>query len=66
MLEFCDWVSKIALESFNLVVGNDILNKITLADLENCQARRKKEGRADNTIGREIGAAMTMVFTGLN
>ena len=30
--------------------------------MENCQARRKKEGRVDNTIGREKGAPKTMVF----
>ena len=42
--------------------GNDIVSKITLADLENYQARRKEEGRADNRIDHEIGAAKTMVF----
>jgi hypothetical protein len=44
------------------VFGDDIVIKITLADLENYQVRREGEGRADNTIDREIGATKTMVF----
>jgi rRNA-processing protein FCF1 len=39
------------------------MSTIRLADLENCQPRRKKEGRADNTIDREIGTEKTMVLT---
>jgi hypothetical protein len=56
------WRLKIALQRFNSVFGNMIVSKIKPADLENYQVRRKEEGRADNTIDHEIGAAKTMVF----
>jgi hypothetical protein len=56
------WRLKIALQRFNSVFGNMIVRNIKPADLENYQVRRKEEGRADNTIDHEIGAAKTMVF----
>lgn len=56
------WRLKVALERFNSVFGNVVVSRVKPADLENYQAKRKREGRADNTIDHEIGAAKTMVF----
>lgn len=54
-------VLKINLDSFNAVFGNDIVSRIKPADLENYQARRKKEGYSDSYIDQEIGAAKTVI-----
>jgi integrase len=59
-LAYCD-VLKINLDSFNAVFGNDIVSSIKPADLENYQAKRKKEGYSDSYIDQEIGAAKTVV-----
>ena len=56
------WRIKIALERFNSEFGEVVVSQTKPADLENYQAMRKREGRADNTIDSEIGAAKTMVF----
>ena len=39
-----------------------IVSQIKPADLENYQAKRKREGLADATIDQEIGTAKTMIF----
>jgi integrase len=52
---------KICLSRFNEEFGNMIVSKMKRTDLENYQAKRKKEGRADNTIDQQIGEARTMV-----
>ena len=52
---------KIDLNKFNSVFGNVIVSQIKPCDLENLQAKRKAEGKADATIDLEIGAARTMI-----
>jgi integrase len=54
-------VLKINLDSFNAVFGDYIVSSIKPADLENYQARRKKEGYSDSYIDQEIGAAKTVI-----
>jgi len=49
------------LTHFNAVFGDMIINQIKPADLENYQAKRKAEGRADKTIDLEVGEVQTMV-----
>ena len=39
-----------------------IISQIKSIGLENYQVKRREEGRADNTIDNEIGAAKTMIF----
>ena len=56
------WRIKIALERFNSEFAKVVVSQIKPADLENYQAMRKREGRADNTIDSEVGAAKTMVL----
>ncbi len=55
------WRVKISLDNFNSVFGNKIVSQIKPADIENYQAKRKAEGRADKTIDHEAGAAQTVV-----
>jgi integrase len=55
------WRVKLSLEKFNSEFGNVIVSTMKPADLENYQARRRVEGKADATIDQEIGAAKTMV-----
>ncbi len=50
------------LKKFNSEFGNRIVGQIKPADLENLQAKRKKEGCADATIDQEIGKVKTMIF----
>ena len=52
---------EISLTHFNAVFGDMIINQIKPADLENYQAKRKAEGRADKTIDLEVGEVQTMV-----
>lgn len=54
-LQFC-------LDRFNEEFGNMVVSHIKPIDLENYQARRKTEGRADSTIDHQIAAARTMVI----
>lgn len=50
------------LKKFNSEFGNKIVGQIKPADLENLQAKRKKEGSADATIDQELGKVKTMIF----
>lgn len=52
---------KIRLDKFNSVLGDMPVARLKPADLENYQAKRKKEGMADSTIDDEITSARTMV-----
>lgn len=52
---------KINLASFNREFGNVIVSQLRPMDLENYQVKRKREGKADAYVDREIGAARTMV-----
>jgi len=56
------WLVKITLNKFNSVFGNTFVDQIKPADLENYQAKRKKEGKAPATIDHEIGKAKTVVI----
>jgi len=51
----------ICLDRFNETFGGMIVSQIKSADLENYQARRKREGKSDQTIDQEIGAGSTMI-----
>ncbi len=57
------WLLELTLKKFNSEFGNQIVNDITQADLKRYQGKRKKEGKADNTVDSEIGAAKTMINT---
>jgi len=52
---------KICLDRVNEEFGTRIVSDIKPADLENYQARRKRQGKADQTIDQEIGAAKAMI-----
>ena len=52
---------KICLDRFNEEFGSMIVSQIKPADLENYQARRKGQGRADQTVDQEIGSAKAMI-----
>ncbi|MEE9497030.1 MAG: site-specific integrase, partial [Desulfobacterales bacterium] len=54
-------IIKINLRKFNKVFGNTIIAEIRPADLENYQAKRKTQGKADGTVDHEIGKAKTMI-----
>jgi integrase len=54
-------VLKINLDSFSAVFGDYVVSSIRSADLENYQAKRKKEGYSDSYIDQEIGAAKTVI-----
>ena len=56
------WLLELSLKKFNSVFGDMIVSQIKPSDLENYQAKRKKEGLADATIDQEIGTAKTMIF----
>lgn len=49
------------LDQFNKVFGDRIVNTIKPVDLENYQAKRKEEGRADATVDMEIRIVKTMI-----
>ena len=55
------WRTKISLNHFISVYGQQIVNTIKPVDLENYQMKRKKQGRADNTIDSEIGTVRAMI-----
>jgi integrase len=57
---------KIYLKKFNSEFGNTIVNRIKAADLENLQAKRKAEGKADSTVDQEIAAARVVIKTGFD
>ncbi len=50
------------LDRFNEEFGNMVVSQIRPIDLENYQAKRKNEGRADSTIDHQIASARTMVM----
>ena len=54
-------ILKINLNSFNLVFGQFLVNKIKPIDLENYQIQRKEDGKSDSYIDQEIGAARGML-----
>ena len=56
------WRVKLSLEKFNSEFGDVIVSQIKPVDLENYQARRMVEGKADATIDQEVGSAKTMIF----
>ena len=55
------WRIKIALEHFNSHHGNTVVGRISQVDLEDYQAKRKKEGAAGSTIDKELSTVHTMV-----
>ena len=58
----CFWKTEMKLRQFNQIFGNKIIGKIKLADLENYQAKLKKQGLAPNTIDQGIGIIKTMIY----
>jgi integrase len=55
-------IIKIRLDKFNTEFGDWIVANIKLADLENFQTRRLKEGLAHGTVDHEIGKTKTMII----
>jgi integrase len=55
------WRTEISLKHFNAVYGDMIVAKIKPVDLENYQAKRKAEGKADNTVDSETGTIRAMI-----
>jgi hypothetical protein len=56
------WRIKVALDNFNSVFGRDLVSSVKPTDLENYQAKRKTEGKADTTIDQEPGAIKSAVY----
>lgn len=56
------WLVERCLKKFNREFGTRIVNTVKLADLENYQIRRLKEGMAPGTVDHEIGKARTMII----
>jgi integrase len=56
------WLIELSLKKFNAVFGHTIISQVKAADLENYQAKRKREDKADATIDHEIGKTKTMIF----
>jgi len=54
------------LDNFNAVFGNRVVNDTKPADLEDYQAKRKADGRADATVDMEIRIVKTMVKKAFN
>lgn len=52
---------KICLERFNEAFGTMVVSRMKPTELENYQARRKREGKSDQTVDQEIGSAKTMI-----
>jgi len=52
---------QIFLKKFNSEFGTKMVCDIKPVDLENLQAKRKKEGLADSTVDEEITIARTMI-----
>ena len=55
------WRTRISLKHFNAIHGDMIVSRIRSVDLENYQAKRKKLGKADNTVDSEIGTVRAMI-----
>jgi integrase len=60
------WRTEISLNHFNEVHGDLVVGKIKAVDLENYQAKRKSQGKADHTIDHEIGAVKAMINKGFD
>jgi integrase len=56
------WRIELSLRKFNSEFGDMIISHIKPVDLENYQATRHTEGKADATIDQEIGAAKTAII----
>ncbi|MFC1824496.1 integrase [Thermodesulfobacteriota bacterium] len=56
------WLVDLCLKKFNKIFGDAIVSKIKPSDLENYQAKRRKDGLADATIDHEVGKAKTVVY----
>lgn len=54
-------ILSLSLMKFNRVFGNRIVGDIKFSEIENYQAKRKKEGKADSTIDQETGAAKAVI-----
>jgi integrase len=54
------------LKNFNTVFGETVVGNIKPVDLEDYQAKRKKEGMADATVDIELGDAKTVVYKAFN
>lgn len=52
---------KHSIVKFNRVFGQTDINDMKTSQLQDYQARRKKDGKADNTIDHEVGKTKTMV-----
>jgi integrase len=50
-----------AVDNFNKALGHMVVKRITSVDLENYQAARKRQGKADATVDQEIGAAKVVI-----
>ncbi len=55
------WRIELCLNRFNAEFGDFVVSQIKPADIENYQAKRKAEGKADATVDQETGAAKTMI-----
>ena len=55
------WRTKISLNHFNAVYGQQKVLTIKPVELENYQMQRKKLGKADNTVDSEIGTVRAMI-----
>jgi integrase len=55
------WVLSLSLKKFNSQFGNVMVYDIKPSDLENYQAKRKSQGKAESTIDQEIGAAKAVI-----
>lgn len=51
----------INLRNFNDEFGNVVISQIKLSDIENYQAKRKKDGYSDNYVDHEVGAAKSVI-----
>lgn len=60
------WLVELTLRKFNKVFGDCIVADVKLADLENYQIRRQKEGKAPGTIDHEIRKPKTMIIAGFD
>jgi len=56
------WLVELTLEKFNKVFGDRIVANVKLADLQNYQVRRLKEGRAPATVDHELRKPKTMII----
>lgn len=55
------WRNEISLRHFNSELGNMVVGQIKPVDLESYQIKRKRDGKADSTVDKEIKAVQTMI-----